>query len=350
MRVDEVAGLARQVGRVGEDAVAVRAHVERHCRMDWATQGLMLRLQESHLHAYRLVHGTLTALIDRVALVDTGIHQSIVDYGTPDTESADTFTAIGLGLAAGADQPTVSRDAVLDDRGARFTDLAEPVEVLHDPAVEASDPLFDINLVTQFHQYSSWVREACVQYLRVDPFEEMVLWLSGDWNAYERCLIVWHQVASACERMSRNLFRAAYQLPEVWSGREAGNAQRYLFALGNAVGAFAPVCREVGYRYRAAVGAAQNLNRVLADQAAEFVEDAVLVAGAVAAARYAPHPAAKVAAGVLAAAAGAVMWKRWKFVLDWEQRGEAALDSVSAWVLSSRFDEVEKLRAPEVLR
>ena len=342
-----VAALSTQVDRARVDAEQAKKHVEQHCTLSLAGEGVLLDTFGAHERAVEVVRGTLGELVERTRYVVDGISASVLDYRTIDDESSRMFGDLASALGRGSESPSFLRYG-LTFAGRQFSDLDEPTEVLRDPGIGQRQPLLEFDPYSvDWFMPSSYVREAVKEIAGRDPFEDAVRWLSGDWTAFERVLFVWVQIGQFSERTGRNLARAALELPDVWKGREAGAAQWYLHALANATTDFGQFCGQLVGHYRNAVEAAKAFNRLASGILADLVTNAGLAAAATAATL---HPATRVAALAALTALSARIVVLVKRLVDGKDTFQKVIDGVAAAVNTYQFTRMKALVVQRSLR
>lgn len=275
-----VAKLTAQIDRARADAEQAKAHVTRHCTLSLGEMGLLpdtWGITGVHRKTVQLVERTLDGLARRAEYVVDGIQASVADYQTVDDETSQVFSTIAAMLPSqGSLPPSYSRYG-LTFPGVSFSDLAEPTDVLRDPGTGAKEQLWQFELWSlNWFIPSSYVREFVREVAGRDVFQDVTVVISGDWMLFQRAKWVWVQLGTFCKQLGKNLARAAYDLRDVWKGREAEAAERYLLALANTTTDFSQFCRELVAQYSNAETAAQEFNEVASGALADIATNTLL--------------------------------------------------------------------------
>jgi hypothetical protein len=91
-----------------------------------------------------------------------------------------------------------------------------------------------------------------------DIFAEFLTLLTGDWDAYERCAVVWHQIDGASTDMASNLLGTVKDLPTVWRGNLPTALEWALIVYARAFDNLAKECRYYSTAYEQASEAAHE--------------------------------------------------------------------------------------------
>lgn len=349
-----VAKLSAQLDRAREDATRAKEHVTRHCTLSLGEMGLLpdtFGVTGAHRNAVRSVERTLDDLARRIEYAMEGVLASVADYETVDDETSRVFGVLASLLPGqGPGPPSYTRYG-LTFPGAAFSDLEEPAEVLRDPGVGQREPLWDFDpLSLDWFIPSSYVRGFVKEVAGRDPFQDAALALSGDWLLFQRVGFVWVQIGTFSERLGKNLARAAFDLRDVWRGREAEAAERYVLALANATTDFSQFCRQLVARYSNAVTAAMEFNAVASNFLADIVTNALLAIAARATAQGAPHPGVRAAAKAALVMLIARIGQQVAQVASRYDQLKTVLDGIAALVNSSEFTGLNALSAERSLR
>ncbi|MGW6929055.1 hypothetical protein ACWGE0_03260 [Lentzea sp. NPDC054927] len=347
-----MAKLTAQIDRAREDATQAKAHVTRYCTLSLGSMGLLpdtFGMTGAHRNAVQLVERTFGELARRAEYVVEGIQASVADYQTVDDETSRVFGVLtSLMPDQGSLPPSYTRYG-LTFPGVSFSDLEEPTGVLRDPGVGQKVPLWDFDpLSLDWFIPSSYVREFVKDVAGRDPFQDVALALSGDWMLFERAKFVWLQIGTFSQRLGKNLARAAYDLRDVWRGREAEAAERYVLALANATTDFAQFCRQLVAHYSNAETAAREFNEVASGFLADIVTNALLGV-ATRAGLAGPPPVRAVATAALYLIVVRI-GQQVAMVADRYEKLETALDAAAAWVNASEFTGLNALGAERSLR
>ncbi|MEV6237756.1 hypothetical protein [Lentzea sp. NPDC051838] len=347
-----VAKLTAQLDRAREDAAQAKAHVTRHCALSLGQVGLLpdtFGATGVHKKAVALVERTLGNLAARIEYVVEGVRASVDDYQTADDESSRVFGALEALLPPSGSLPPSYLRYGLTFPGISFSDLAEPTAVLRDPGTGEKEPWSFDPVSLDWVNPTSYVRTFIQEVTGRDPFQQVTLALSGDWMLFQRVGFVWVQIGTFCEQLGKNLARAAYDLRDVWKGREAEAAERYILALANATTDFAQLCRQLVARYSNAATAAEEFNEFAAGLLADVVANALLgIATKVASA--ATPPAMRVAANTALALLAARIVLQLKWLNDKYEIYQNALGLAATWVNNTEFTGLDPLIAERSLR
>jgi hypothetical protein len=234
--------------------------------------------------------------------------------------------------------------------GVSFSDLAEPAAILRDPGTGEKEQLWQFELWSlDWFIPSSYVREFVRQVTGRDVFQDVTVVISGDWMVYQRAKWVWVQLGTFCERLGKNLARAAYDLRDVWKGREAEAAERYLLVLANTTTDFSLFCRTLVAQYSNAETAAREFNEVASDVLADIATNTLLGIAARSGLTAGP-PVVRAAA----ATALALLLVRIKEQVDWVvdkiEKVQLALHLAAAHVNSMQFTGLNALAVERSLQ
>lgn len=256
--------LYNQVDRIFHDAYAASRHVYRYADLEWSEVGIIFALFRTHERARGLIGGTVDATAIDMEGLRTAIYrcqQLLVHADTQARQAFDDYFPSGgpepAALSAVVDEIRPDLPKVLAP-GA-FTDAAwEPSRYLQPPQVDTSSRPFQMDYLYDLLSPSSWVRQLYQWLLGFDPFEPWLQMLTGDWDGYARCGIVWQQVGQCAEDLCTNLVCAVQDVPFVWRGNAATLLQVSLLDHAVVLDHLGDACRFYADRYRDAADSAYN--------------------------------------------------------------------------------------------
>jgi uncharacterized protein YukE len=273
--------LYNQVRGISNDGTTAEEYVVKYADITLGEEGLIFDLVGPHNHAYHVVHSAMTTLAGLSQKIATRINQSQVRYQNTDQETAARMDAE---LPGAVDKSGLQQGLADVPTGrAPFTDAADPTWHLRHPDWIDEGVAFEFDPAGDLLSPSAYIRWAVSSATGTDPFEWMLTWISGDWQAYKRCATVWSHVGEACPDFGANLTKAASDTSQVWRGQAAEGCQETLMALGQAVTQFKGSCDQLHKSYLEAAQAAKDLYEALTGVAGELVDSAILWALSVAA-------------------------------------------------------------------
>lgn len=115
-----------------------------------------------------------------------------------------------------------------------FSDAVEPTSMLVTPnGINGySETLLDsVDQIMSLVSPSAWILEIVYGTLTVDPFQEVVKRLGGDWNYFADCADLWRMLGDAHRAIATNVRRGNAGLDQTWNGRAADAAFAYFHDL-----------------------------------------------------------------------------------------------------------------------
>lgn len=348
--LDGVRQMVAQLDRAGADAKRGGKHVTKYANMSWAEHGLLLDTLAAghHERVFRVMSGAIRELADRTDRAARAITQTAEEFANLDDEGKRQFDSLFAALDAGP-MPNFARRYGESLNAASFEDLSEPSDAFTDPELHATTPLFEFDWRHDLLSVSSAVRGAAIYMVGKDPFQEMFNWLSGDWAGFQRCAIVWTQLARAAEGIGRNIAAAGAGSEWVWLGRAANEARGYLLALADAATDFAPVCREAAKRYQDGVTTVRAFSKVVTTAVGEMVDAAVAWLLTRAAMARAPHPMAMLALLGFMFYCAKKFVDAYQYVTKKQTEVLYGYELATAWFKTFDYREISKLRPPALL-
>jgi hypothetical protein len=215
------------------------------------------------------------------AVIDAGVPTRIdtVDVSLPawDRTQIPTETT-PIGDVTGAfqwiqipDQPLRDVDDHLDDPNLRYHPTAW--DLLSGPATWARDIVIT---VSEFLAWLDFIDNP------VDPLEELVKPVVGDWAGMQRFVDVLHQAGDAAERTGLGIDRARHMLEPVWRGRSADACVVWLGAVAQPLRDVPNELDAMADQYEAAVKGIIAFRTLLYDLVTSCIDTAVVIAGALA--------------------------------------------------------------------
>jgi hypothetical protein len=177
-------------------------------------------------------------------------------------------------------------NAETDDTATDFSDVAEPQALLVPPRGINGYPdtlLDSIDDVMSLLSPSAWVLELVYGTLRVDPFQEISSYLTGDWKSFARCVDLWRTLAEAHRAMSMNLRRGTDLLDATWDGVAADTAVAYFQDLTSYLDSMERTLRKCSEQYEHLAFLTWNTTRGVAVLLQSLIDSAIIAAAALAA-------------------------------------------------------------------
>ena len=173
-----------------------------------------------------------------------------------------------------------------DDTATDFRDVVEPQALLVPPRGINGYPdtlLDSVDDVMSLLSPSAWVLELVYGTLRVDPFQEITSYLTGDWNTFARCVDLWRNLAEAHRAMSTNLRRGTDLLDASWDGVAADAAVAYFQDLTSYLDSMDHTLRQCSEQYEQLSFLTWNATRGVAVLLQSLIDSAIIAAAALAA-------------------------------------------------------------------
>lgn len=224
--VAALAGLPRQMNRLGEDAAAARAYVDRHTQLS-SGEGIINIVFGGHREATAKVstfYRMLNAAADRQS---NAVAAALNHYRQTDLAAA---AALDARLAV-TNTPLTQPD--MGSLG--FADRGEPQNGLTAPKDYSGEYRFEMKWNSHLSP-TSYVRRAVLEFTElavshglldrpIDVFTEWVKPILGDWPGFRACADVYENLANAALTMSANVRSGGIDSQFVWKGNAADSCR-----------------------------------------------------------------------------------------------------------------------------
>ncbi|MFD4638067.1 hypothetical protein ACFWN2_12175 [Lentzea sp. NPDC058436] len=349
MDFDGVRQMTAQLHRAGSDGENGAKHVAKYGDLSWVEHGVLLDTVAARHHEriFQMMSGAAKELAHRTSHAARAVDQTADAFGKLDGEQQQKFDRLFQEMKG--PRPNFTRRYGGSNDAPSFTDQGEPSDLLTDPELHATTPLFEYDWRHDLLSVSAAVRGAAVWMVGKDPFQEAFTWLTGDWAGFQRCAIVWGQIGRAAEGIGRNIAIAGAGSEWVWEGRSGNEAREYLLALADAATDFAPVCQEVAKRYQDAVTAVRSFSKVVTTVVGEMVDAAVAFGLTSKALTRAANPAIFVALlGIL------YYWidkfrQAYEYLSGKQSEVSKLYDGIAGWLATVDYRRISQLRVPAML-
>jgi hypothetical protein len=283
--VDGLNGLYNALVRASGDAADALAFTRRHCDLNFAQVGLIMRLISPHYHAYHEMTGALERLRDLSQGAGTQVNLAQRDYARSDQSAARRLDAGYPGATDPAGLRGTFSPGRPDLRGVHtaFADVAQPTRHLGNPEYAIGTELWSIDPLADLISPAAWLRQVSIWVFGHDPLEGWANQFSGDWKAYVHCGIAMGAAGAAAGDIGRNLVNGAGDVPSVWRGNAAEGEQQFQLALGSAALALQQVGGQFDLLYQQAAQAVKKLYDVVSGLISDLL-DVLLVINVAAAA------------------------------------------------------------------
>lgn len=234
--VAALAGLPRQLDRLGEDAAAGRDYVDRHTQLG-AGEGIINLVLGGHREATKQVSQFFHTLDSAAKGQSTGLGSALISYRSTDLAAAAAFDD---------KLPVIAWPTTEPDMGSLgFADRGEPQNVMTAPPDYSGEYRFEM----KWHSYLSptshvrnviWEATGLAAKLGIGqrPIDIFVEWLKpwlGDWAGFRACADVHRNLAVAALTMSANVRSGSIDAQFVWTGNAADASRRDLANIGDAL-------------------------------------------------------------------------------------------------------------------
>jgi hypothetical protein len=242
-----------------------------------------------------------TESANAAAVVDAGVPSRIdtVDVSLPPWDKTQIPTeTTSIGDATGPFQwvqdpagPVRGVDDHLDDPQLRYNPTAW--DLISGPNAVARTTIIE---VSKFLAWLGWIPHP------VDPLDELVKPVVGDWAGLQRFADVLRQAGDAAERTGLGIDRARHMLEPVWRGRSADACVVWLGAVATPLRDAPDALDAMADEYERAVQGAVAFRNLLYDLLGSCIDAAFVIAGALAIG----GSAAPATGGISAAVAGLI--------------------------------------------
>ena len=232
VNVDGLTGLYNQLLHAAEDAEGARTYIETFAQLDMegdnGVEGLIFDVMDVHDDAYDRMHEAADKMWQLLSAAATAVNNTQVYYSGVDLDHAAEFDALlPQSGPYKSDElrslltPPTTYDSTAPPRDL-FSDIDRVSGVLLPPAEPEAVTAMQMDLLTgDAFSPTAWVRKTVCDLTGWDPFAKVVVWLTGDWDAYTMVAEVWDRLSTACTIIAENVFSAAVDIDEVWNGAAA---------------------------------------------------------------------------------------------------------------------------------
>jgi hypothetical protein len=225
--VAALAGLPRHMGRLGEDAAAARAYVDRYTQLS-SGEGIINQLLGGHREATRKVRVFFQMLDAAAERQGNAVSAALNHYRQTDLAAA---AALDAKLTVITQTPHTQPD--MGSLG--FADRGEPQNGLTAPPDYSGQYRFEMKWYSYLSP-SSHIRSAILEFTEmataiglldrpIDVFNEWLKPWLGDWAGFRACADVYENLASSALTMSANVRSGSIDSQFVWTGNAADSCR-----------------------------------------------------------------------------------------------------------------------------